>query len=119
MGLRAVHTGSLSVLVLLSAASALPCQDRPLDWRFEERLRIGPALDGPEAFFRAFPSRGVSFPDRVAVGRRILNVRTLGRWDTLRGGAAADGGRTVKMNRSVTRHQIEERPEDGGMDDDR
>lgn len=54
--LRAVRTGSLSALVLLLTASALPCQDRPLDWRFEERLRLGTVLGAEtEAFHRLTP----------------------------------------------------------------
>jgi hypothetical protein len=32
-----------------------PGEDHALFWTAEERFRLGPALDGPEAFFRVFP----------------------------------------------------------------
>jgi hypothetical protein len=30
-------------------------EDRQLDWKLRESFRVGPAMDGPEAFFRVFP----------------------------------------------------------------
>lgn len=56
MRLRATRAGWLSALALLSAASALPCQDLPLDWEFTERLRLGTILGAEtEAFHRLTP----------------------------------------------------------------
>lgn len=53
---RVTRAGSLAAVVLLTATSALPCQDRPLDWRFTERLRLGSILGAEtEAFHNLTP----------------------------------------------------------------